>query len=191
MADSQDSVQARWAPSALITDAIHGSTGAVDRLIAEIWPACYRLAASVLGDVNLANDAAQEACIVVHGKIATLRHPAAFDAWIYRIVIRESRRVRRRQPAGPDVPEGCALPPDPGAALDVWSALDALPPALREVTVLFYIDDLQSRDIASILSIPHATVRTRLARARERLRAILGDYDSHPHSAKEAHQHAL
>lgn len=62
------------------------------------------------------------------------------------------------------------------ASIDIWRALAELPPALREVTVLFYFDDLKTEEIAGILSIPHATVRTRLARARERLRALLGDY---------------
>ena len=45
-------------------------------------------------------------------------------------------------------------------ALDVWRALSALSPELRDVTVLFYFDDLKSEEIAAILRIPHATVRT-------------------------------
>jgi RNA polymerase sigma-70 factor, ECF subfamily len=76
--------------------------------------------------------------------------------------------------------------------MDVWRALAALSPQLREVTVLFYFDDLPTDEIAGILGIPHATVRTRLLRARERLRSLLGDYDfgSDP-IPREVKQHAV
>jgi RNA polymerase sigma-70 factor (ECF subfamily) len=76
--------------------------------------------------------------------------------------------------------------------MDVWSAVAELPPELRDVTVLFYFDDLKSIDIASILGVAHATVRTRLARARERLRGLLDDYvdDARP-THKEITQHAI
>jgi RNA polymerase sigma-70 factor (ECF subfamily) len=72
----------------------------------------------------------------------------------------------------------------------VWRALAGLSPRLREVTVLFYFDDLKTEEIAGILGVPHATVRTRLARARDCLRSVLGD-DIEPHAnAKEVKQHA-
>ncbi len=64
--------------------------------------------------------------------------------------------------------------------VDVWRALAKLSPELRDVTVLFYFDDLRSNEIAGILRIPHPTVRTRLARARERLRGLLDNYVDEP-----------
>jgi len=167
----------RWAPEHQISAAIAGRELAAERLLAEIWPACFRLAASLIDDCTLAQDAAQEACVVVYRKIRTLRSASAFDAWMYRIVTRESSRVRRRHTSlnPPSYERGFC--PDTTEAMDVWRALAALSPKLREVTVLFYFDDLPTHEIAGILRIPHATVRTRISRARERLRSLLADYD--------------
>ncbi len=166
----------RWAQSELVSAALTGNELAVEQLVAAVWPGCFRLAATVIGDRSLAQDAAQEACAIVHRKVRSVRSADAFDAWLYRIVMREAARVRRRHGvAGDELLERC-LGRDETAAVDVWRALAALSPELRDVTVLFYFDDLKSEQIAAILRIPHPTVRTRLARARERLRGLLGDY---------------
>lgn len=167
----------RWASSDLITAAMSADEAATERLIVAVWPACFRLAASLIGDRSLAEDAAQESCAIVHRKIATLRSPEAFDAWMYRIVAREASRMRRAYVGSNEPAYDRGFVADTTANLDVWRALAVLSQPLREVTVLFYFDDLKSEEIAHILHIPHATVRTRLARARERLRAELGNYE--------------
>ncbi len=166
----------RWAPPELIAAALTGDEAAVERLIAAVWPRAFRLAAAVIGDGALAQDAAQEACVVVHRKVRSVRFADAFDAWLYRVVLREAGRVRRRHAPAPEcVPDAAARHED-APAIDVWRALDALAPELRDVTVLFYFDDLKSHEIAAVLGIRHGTVRTRLARARDRLRGLLDDY---------------
>jgi RNA polymerase sigma-70 factor (ECF subfamily) len=182
----------RWACAELVRHAILGDKTAAERLIAAIWPACFRFAASVIGDSNFANDAAQEACIIVHNRIRTLRDVSAFDAWLYRILIRESRHVMRRHAATESLTPLADCLPDATVGIDVWRALAHLQPLLREVVVLFYFDDFKSHEIAETLGIPHATVRKRLTRARERLRVLLSDYGGDWHSGdEEDHQHAL
>lgn len=183
----------RWASPEVISAAISGDKSAVERLIVAVWPACFRLAASLLGDTNLAQDAAQEACVIVHRKIVSVRSQGAFDAWLYRIVTRESSRVRRRNAVCGAAALEQGFAPDNTAGVDVWRALAQLPHTLREVTVLFYFDDLKSEEIAGALGIPHATVRTRLNRARHRLRELLGDdYEIEAPAVltKEVTQHA-
>jgi len=167
---------ARGASPELIAAALTGDEAAAERVIAVVWPSCFRLAATVIGDWNLAQDAAQEACVIIHQKIRNLRNVGAFDAWLYRIVMRESNRVRRRHEVTGRLTYEGRFASDGTTTLDVWRALADLSPELRDVTVLFYFDDLKTADIAAILGIPHPTVRTRLARARERLRAILTNY---------------
>lgn len=169
----------RWAPLEVIRGALSGDEAAGARLVSAIWPACFRFAATLIGDRSLAQDAAQEACIIVYRKIRGLRQADAFDAWLFRILVRESVRVRRRYGASIGPPE-YRPDSDDTATLDVWRALAALPPELRDVTVLFYFDDLKGEEIAAALNVPHATVRTRLARARERLRGLLDGYDVAP-----------
>jgi RNA polymerase sigma factor (sigma-70 family) len=167
----------RWAPPETIACALSGSEGDAEQLIAAIWPACFRLALMITGDRGLAEDAAQEACVIVHRKIRSLRAPEAFDAWLYRIVLRESARVRRcrgriAQPAENFIEES-----DNGLTLDVWRALAALSNELREVTVLFYFRGLSCDEIADVMGASSGAVRARLSRARERLRSSLADYD--------------
>jgi len=183
---------ARWAAPELIASALTGDEGAVEQLVAVVWPGCFRLAATILGDWNLAQDAAQEACVIVHRKIRNLRRADAFDAWLYRIVMHESNRVRRRNEVSEQPISEGRYGSDGSTTLDVWRALADLSPELRDVTVLFYFDDLKTADIAAILGLPHPTVRTRLARARDRLRIILKGYQngSQP-ERQEIEPHAL
>ena len=184
---------ARWAPQEIVSAALVGDEIAAEQLVSVIWPGCFRLAATVIGDRTLAQDAAQEACVIVLRKIRTLRSAGAFDTWLYRIVMREAARVRRKyheslsQPAFEDF-----VTVDSATPIDVWRALAGLSADLRDVTVLFYFDDLKTEEIASILGVAHATVRSRLTRARDRLRGLLGDYGNEilP-NRQEKEQHAF
>jgi len=184
----------RWAALGQISAALQGERGGVESLIAAIWPKCFRLAATIIGDRALAQDAAQEACVIVDRKVRGLRSAQAFDGWLYRIVMREAIRLRRRA-AGhwrykPDTGFVC----DPAVPIDVWRALNELRPEFRDVAILFYFDDLPTAEIASILTISNATVRTRLSRGRAQLRTMLGDYAPDAPGAldkAEVQQHAF
>jgi len=181
-----------WASGELVSAARNGGEPEIERLIVAIWPRCFRLAVAVIGDRDLAQDAAQEACVIVHRKLRSLRSAQAFESWMYRIVMREASRARRRnRPVDVQIYErSCGA--DNEVAVDVWRALAHLSPSLRDVTVLFYFRDLKSEEVAAILRIPHATVRTRLARARERLRTVLGNYMDEPKTeSEEVTQHAF
>ena len=183
----------RWAPPEIVSAALTGDEAAAEQLVAAVWPGCFRLAATVIGDRSLAQDAAQEACVIVLRKVRGVRSAEAFDAWLYRVVMREAGRVRRRHAvAGGDELLEQQILRDETAAVDVWRALATLPPELRDVVVLFYFDDLRSEQIAAALRIPHATVRTRLARARERLGGLLGNYrDEALHARQEMKHHVV
>jgi DNA-directed RNA polymerase specialized sigma24 family protein len=184
----------RWAAPEQIAAGLRGERGGIDSLLAAIWPKCFRLAATIIGDRTLAQDAAQEACVIVNRKVRSLRSPEAFDVWLYRIVMREAIRIRRRTAHDARYSPDGGFAPDPTAPIDVWRSLDALAPEFRDVAVLFYFDDLPTAEIASILSIPNATVRTRLSRVRAQLRTMLGDYAPDAPSAldtPEVRQHAF
>ncbi len=182
----------RWAPPETVAAALTGEPAAAEQLVAAVWPACFRLAATVIGDRNLAQDAAQEACALVLRKIRTLRSPAAFDTWLYRIVMREAGRVRRRNASRDEHRAELSGQYDGTATIDVWRALDTLSPELRDVVILFYFDDLKTEEIAAVLGVAHPTIRTRLGRARDRLRVQLRDYGDEPFPApSEVKQYVL
>jgi len=153
-----------------------GDREAIEALVEAVWPGCYRVAFCVLGEAPLAEDAPQEACIALYRGITSLRDPASFNSWLYRIVVREAARARRRRLCPESVAEVAAGSEPSGVDLDIQRALASLSPALREVTVLYYFEDLASREIAAILGVPDGTVRVRLMMARRKLRSTLTGY---------------
>ncbi len=165
-----------FASPELIGAAQRGGHGAIEALVRAVWPGCYRVAFCVLGEAALAEDAAQEACIALYRGITSLREPSSFNAWLYRIVVREASRGRRRRARPAVIVEAAAGFEPPVMDLDIQRALALLSPALREVTVLYYFEDLASREIAAVLGVPDGTVRFRLMMARRKLRHILASY---------------
>ncbi|MGV2644315.1 hypothetical protein GNF86_23525, partial [Clostridium perfringens] len=61
--------------------------------------------------------------------------------------------------------------------IDLTRAINLLCEELRIVTVLFYFEDMATKDIAVILEIPEGTVRSRLSRARQQLRKVIEEVD--------------
>jgi RNA polymerase sigma-70 factor, ECF subfamily len=57
--------------------------------------------------------------------------------------------------------------------IDVWNALKVLDYDMRTVIILYYFEDISSKDISKILEVPEGTVKSRLSRAKEKLGKIL------------------
>jgi RNA polymerase sigma-70 factor, ECF subfamily len=167
-----------WQPHAAAIDAARGGdTEALESLIAAAWPHAFRIALSILRHPMSAEDAAQDACARVAGRIAELRSSGAFGVWFYRVVIREALAHLRRHRVhetldAADLPSASPLT-DVIVRLDVLDALAALPPRQRAVVALHYYADLNSREISEVLRVPDGTVRYLLALARKRLEAAL------------------
>jgi len=168
----------------LIAAAVKGGRADVERLLEAVWPDIYRLAKAIVGLGPNAEDAAQDACVIVLRKITSVRRADAFGTWLYRIVLREALKQKRSQ-IGSAIPDGSAVYcEDRAELLDLWSALGALPEHLRTVIVLHYFEDLSSREIGAILRVPEATVRFRLMTARHRMQPLLQTDQSSPSKGK-------
>lgn len=176
-------------PEETIEAARTGGAVEVERLMEAAWSDAYRLAFSVLGDAEAAKDAAQEACVTMYRAVGSLRSSAAFRVWLYRIVVRAAMEQQRRSVL--PVAERADVNGSPDQTIDVWRALDALPPKLRAVVVLRYFEGLNSREIASVLRVPDGTVRFRLASAMRRLRPLLSDTDERFPKAGEVRTNAI
>ena len=137
------------------------------------------------GDVNLAEDAAQEAFIRAWQRLSTYRPRSPFRNWVYRIATNAAVDALRRERETVDI-DALSLPTPyegPETALvgeerdeRVRQAVLALPPASRAVLVLREYEDLSYREIANTLGIPIGTVMSRLNYARNRLREALAPY---------------
>ena len=130
----------------------------------------YRTALSILGDPQEAEDAVQDAFVKFLEKAPeNLEHPRA---WLTRVLVNGCRsRLRlawRRVGPLPDT-----LPAPAVEEREVLEELFALPPADRAVLHLYYYEGYTTDEIARITGQRPGTVRTRLSRAREKLRRLL------------------
>lgn len=132
------------------------------------------VALSSLRDTDAARDAAQEAFLAAWRKLPDLREPAAFGAWLQRLVRTQCARLRRKRPP---LEEKRAELFDPTVQSDhrrtLARALDKLPAAEREALLLFHVLGEPQRIIAQILDMSEGSVGKRLYSARLRLRRLL------------------
>ena len=154
----------------------------------------YQLAYHLLGTREEALDLSQEVFLRVFRTLGTFRAQSSLRTWIYRIVINQARnrqRWWRRRHQGDQVSldqhvlehgelrqPGDAVSPDrllvrKEAAARLWSALNRLPFDQRTAVVLREFDGLSYEEIAFSLDIAVGTVKSRLTRARQALRADL------------------
>ena len=155
-----------------------------DTLVREYADGVYRLAYRLSGNRVDAEDLTQETFVRVFHALPNFQ-PGTLEGWLHRITTNLFLdMVRRRRRISPfALPEDDRLAaPSPGADqaylerhldADIQQALDGLPVAFRAAVVLHDLDQLPYQEIALILGIKVATVRTRIHRGRLLLRATL------------------
>lgn len=141
-----------------------------------------RTAFLITGHRALAEDAVQESFVQVIRSISSLRDPAAFRPWFYRIVINAAKRLSRRRWLTPTplAQMGTATAPSPEDDLVVAEEVEAVRLAIadlgdahREILILRYYADLTEAEIAAALGVAGGTVKSRLHRAKEALQRRL------------------
>lgn len=174
-----------------IISAQQGDLEAYGRIVQRFQDMACGYAYSILGDFDLAEDAAQESFIQAYRQLGNLREPQAFASWFRRIVFTQCTRLtRRKQLDILPLEDAAAMPssdPSPTELLEqnelsqkVLDAITGLPEAERTVTTLFYINGYSHNDIAGFLDVPVSTVKSRLHTSRNRLKErmleMVGDY---------------
>lgn len=143
--------------------------------ITEHSRAMFRAARAILDSDADAEDAVSEAILHSWQAWGGLRKQEAVRAWLLKITVNcayEQRRKTGRIVAMEDL-ETVA-----GSAEDrhyggLWDAVLSLPEEQRSAVVLFYYEDMTIAQIAKILGVAQGTVKSRLSRARGRLRELL------------------
>ena len=165
----------------LVHDAQTGNAEAFALLVARFQNLAYAYAYAILGDFDLAQDAAQEAFIEAYQTLPDLHAPFAFPTWLKRIVFKHCDRITRRKRHATIPLETLdeVVFPQPGPAElteraemrnQVSKALQTIPANLRTIAVLFYINEYSQQEIAGFLGVPAKTVKSRLHTARQRLK---------------------
>jgi RNA polymerase sigma-70 factor, ECF subfamily len=182
---------------ALISSAQRGDLDSFNTLVLHYQDIVFNTALRILGDEDQAADASQEAFISAFRAISSYRG-GSFKAWLLRTVTNacydELRRQKRRPstPLEPDTEDGeemdsprwladPSLTPDQQLEADelehaIQHCLDALPREFRTVVVMADIEGLDYTEVAKAARVPLGTIKSRLARARLRLRECLQDF---------------
>ena len=174
-----------------------GEPAAIDDLLERAHSVARRYSEAVCGRAPDSEDAMQEALLKTYRYAARIREPDAFRAWLYRTV-RNACLIGRRKRA--NEPEHIASLDDTGAGINgrehqidavdpgrgpedqainsglksrLRQALAAVPRPYRVVVVLREIEGLSTREVAEVIGISEANVKTRLHRARILLREHL------------------
>ena len=137
--------------------------------------AMFRAARAVLDSDMDAEDAVSEAVLSAWQHRGKLRDAGAVRPWLVKIAVNCARRLRQKNGRMLyfDDLEQLAGGQEDRRYHALWDAVLALPPESRAVVVLFYYEDLTVEQIAKTLHIPQGTVKSRLSRARGRLRTML------------------
>lgn len=147
----------------------------------------YRAACAILGDGREAEDVMQDAYVRAYEHLREFDGRARFSTWLTRIAVHEAlarvRRRRRHQPLDSlsedhamfhtDEPTPEQRTSDGEMQSVLERAIEALPDDFRIVFILRAVEEMSGVETAACLGIPEDTVKTRLHRARGRLREIL------------------
>jgi RNA polymerase sigma-70 factor, ECF subfamily len=159
-----------------------------EELVREHGDRVYRLAYRLSGNAQDAEDITQETFIRVFRSLSNYQ-PGTFEGWLHRITTNlfldmVRRRNRIRMEALPEdydrVPSDGPSPEqvyhDARLAPDLQSALDSLAPEFRAAVVLCDIEGLSYEEIGATLGVKLGTVRSRIHRGRQAIRAHLATH---------------
>lgn len=152
-----------------------------DDAIEQQIPALRRFARSLVRDRDRADDLVQECLVRALSGWPTLRSADRLRPWLfsilYNVFLMEVRRMTGREtlPLETVALTGCQGDQELAAeAARVMRIIERLPDDHRAVLLLIAVEDMSYGEAATVLGVPTGTVMSRLSRARERLRALVG-----------------
>lgn len=148
------------------------------RLVETYSDLILRLSYTYLNHTQDAQDICQTVFLKLWEKAPAFVSPDHERAWIIRTTANACKDLLkspwRQRSQSLDV--GLEVPAPQAGDGSVLEAVNQLPPHYRAVIYLFYYEGYQAAEIGQILGIPTATVHTRLARGRTKLKELLGGY---------------
>jgi RNA polymerase sigma factor (sigma-70 family) len=175
----------------LVEAALTGDDAAFSALMGRHKEPLYRFVRRYVGDADEALDLVQETFVAIWTALDRYDTARPFPVWLRRVALNKCRDwSRRRQvrrfffgavplefaaPITADIETTRQEPPLDARLASLDAAIAALPVALKEPLLLTVFEDLSHQDAATILGISAKAVETRVYRAKQRLRAALGN----------------
>lgn len=191
--------------------AAHGDHAAFEQIVRDMQQPVYNLALRMSGDAEEAYDLAQETFLKVWNSLPYFRYDCAVSSWIYRLTSNTCIDFLRKKKKSDTVSlhfvtedgeQTLPIPdPTPGPeerAMDavnreqIARAINSLETEYRMALTMRVLDGMRYQEIAEALEISEGTVKSRIARARAKMRAALGNIlDGASSNEKEAKMHEL
>lgn len=157
----------------------------IDQYIRTYGKRLYGLCLSLCANIHEAEDLYQDTWLKVLQNIAQYDKDQPFEPWLTQICVNLYRNRLRRLMLSPfisfanDEARSAALSmiaaPQRPDYTDLYRAIDALPKKQRLAVILYYFRDMDISATAAVLRVPEGTVKSRLNKARKRLKEVLGD----------------
>lgn len=165
----------------LVKRSIDGDKAAFTEIIHIIQSDLFRIAKSRLDNIEDVNDAIQETMIIAYKSIKTLNNPYFFKTWIIKILINECNKIYEKKNKKNTLfnkilkfkstqTENYTDVSDIDTKVDVNNLLDILNYNEKICIILFYSNNYSINEIAEILNISPNTVKSRITRAKKKLK---------------------
>ena len=158
----------------------HGDDLAIDDFVRKYYPLILRYCHLHIQDTGYAEDLTQETFARFFRNLSQYQHYGKAANYLYVIAGNLCRDYHRKQEEIPveELPEQPVYQMEAlDLRMDVHQALEQLPLELREVTILYFFQELKQKEIAGILGIGLPLVKYRIKRAKELLAGYLGKED--------------
>ena len=180
----------------LLKRAQRGDPEAFEQLITPLESLVWRVCWHYMGRREAAEDCAQDAMVRIWRGLNSYRGDCGFESWVYRIAANTCLDALRRQKREKSVSlepmkEEGFDPPDPGPGTEAQimaredrerlrAAIAGLPEEQRDALVLTQLEGLSYERAAALLQVTEGTVKSRVNRAKARLREMLRNREDHP-----------
>ena len=160
----------------------NGDDAAIEEFVRKYYPVILQYCRFHIRDISYAEDATQEVFARFFGTLDHYQHYGKALNYLYVVAANICRDFYRKPEEIPmdDLPEEPVNETESlETRMDVYLALEKLPPDLKEVTILYFFQEVKQREIARILGISLPLVKYRIKRAKELLAGYLGKEEHH------------
>ena len=142
-------------------------------LILDSEQTLYCVAMPMLRNEKDCEDAVQTAILTAYEKLGTLKQEQYFKTWLVRILINVCNKQLRSAAKTTELHDTDISSDSAEASTEIRMAIESLPVKIRQVVVLYYIEQFSVKEIKQVLKIPEGTVKSRLSKGRELLKDYL------------------